>query len=248
MKGVLLDLGISSGDILCGHSSLLALGPIKGVEVSEIPRVVTDVLEEVTGLSGTIAVPAFNFDFCKGVRFVRESSPTLKMGPLSEYVRNLPHARRSPHPMQSIAAVGNKAPEICANDTSSAFAPEGAFGTMLELDAKIVLVGATSQAIAAVHVAEEMVGVPYRYWKSFTGEYQQAEQLSIRTYTMYVRDLEVNADIDCTVVEQELRRRNLYHQVPVGAGAISLTKMRDFVQAATDLLHQDPWALVKNRP
>ena len=208
---------------------------------------ITKILQEAVGPSGTIAVPAFNFDFCKGVRFVRESSPALKMGPLSEHIRRLPHALRSPHPTQSIAAIGKSAPQICAGDTSSAFGSEGSFSAMLALDAKILLLGATSQAIAAVHVAEERVGVPYRYWKSFTGEYQEGGNVTIRTYTMYVRDLGINPNVDCTVVEQELRRRNLYHQVPLGGGKLSIAGMTDFVAAATTLLQRDPWALVRDR-
>jgi aminoglycoside N3'-acetyltransferase len=40
---------------------------------------------------------------------------------------------------------------------------------MLELDFKILLLGADVQAISLLHWVEQRLQVPYRYWKVFRG-------------------------------------------------------------------------------
>lgn len=246
-------VGLQSGNGVLVHSALHFLGkPESGAEM------VLQGLCEVLGIpcnaergrqaEGTLAVPAFNFGFARGQPYDPQSTPSVGMGVFSEVVRQHPLALRTPHPMQSVAVLGRYAADLAGRDTLSAFDPGSAFERMVELDFKILLLGADVQAVSLLHYAEQRVGVPYRYWKEFTGQVKRGELWEERTYCMYVRDLDLNPQLDLYGVQRRLEERGQWHSQRLNYGVISLCRMRDFVQTVEEYLRADPWILVKNRP
>ncbi len=121
-------------------------------------------------LQGTLVVPTFNFSFARGESYDPKVTPCEGMGAFSEYIRQHPKALRTPHPMQSLAIIGHSAEDLSGRDTASAFDPGSAFERMLELDFRLLLLGADIQAVSMVHYSEQRAAVPYRYWKDFTGK------------------------------------------------------------------------------
>ena len=61
------SLGIQQGDVLNIHSSILSFGIPSDCKINDLPRNILNILTDITGAEGTIAVPAFNFDFCKAI-------------------------------------------------------------------------------------------------------------------------------------------------------------------------------------
>ena len=93
-------LGIVSGDGLLVHSAVQFLGrPVGGLEIY------LDAIREIISPDGTLVVPTFNFGFARGESFDPQSTPSQGMGAFSEFVRQLPDARRTTHPLQSSAGV-----------------------------------------------------------------------------------------------------------------------------------------------
>ena len=84
--------------------------------------------------------------------------------------------------MQSIAIVGYYADDLALRDTSSAFDPESAFERMLELDFKLLLLGADASATSMFHYSEQRAAVPYRYWERFPREVKTPAGWEKRTY------------------------------------------------------------------
>ncbi len=119
---------------------------------------------------GRLAVPTFNFGFAHGEDYDPATAPAVGMGAFSEFVRQDVRARRTTHPMQSFALIGDQAEELAALDTPSAFDDGSAVDRMLEMDDKLLLLGANIQAVSALHYSEQRVGVPYRFWKDFSGQ------------------------------------------------------------------------------
>lgn len=238
----LQQLGLSNGDVVMVHSSLFALGRIdgNGVSIRETDRVFFEALRACVGDAGTIAVPAFNFQFCKGEPFDLHNTPSQNMGNFSEYVRKLPDTIRSPHPMQSVCANGRDAHPICKGDTLSSFDPEGAFHQLLELDATLVLLGANIQAVSIIHYAEERSLVPYRYWKNFRGEYHAHGTTSTKEYRMYVRDMDLDPKIKMYNIETELRKNGQIRTATLGSGEVRAFKCKDFIKIATENIAQNP--------
>jgi aminoglycoside 3-N-acetyltransferase len=108
--------------------------------------------------------------------------------------------------------------------------------------------GADVQAASVLHYSEQRVGVPYRYWKEFSGRIRRGETWQPSTYRMYVRDLEMDPRLEIYQVEEALRRRGQWQSVPLNYGSISLCTLSDFVNATSDLLREDPWRFVTNPP
>jgi len=240
-------VGLKKADGVMVHSALQFLGiPEGGMGIYY------DALCTVLGIgsgTGTLVVPTFNFGFAHGQVFDQAFTPAEEMGIFPEYVRQQPGVLRSPHPMQSVAAVGRYAADLTARDTSSAFDPGSAFDRMLELDFKLLLLGADIRFTSMVHYAEQRMRVPYRYWKEFTGEVRLTGQPpQIRIYRMFARDLTIDPIISSAPVQKVLEERNVWASVPLNYGKVALCRFQDFVSIAEEQISKDPWALVQNHP
>ncbi len=244
-------VGLQSGDGVLVHSAVQFLGvPASGVGMyyQAFNRVLGLEGEDALPGSGTLAVPTFNFAFARGEAYDPQQTPSVGMGVFSEYVRQLPQARRTPHPMQSLAVVGRYAADLAGRDTPSAFDPDSAFARMLELDFKLLLLGADIQAVSMLHYSEQRAQVPYRYWKEFTGAYRAAGGWEQRTYRMFVRDLEIDAQIELYPVQRALEERGLWRSQQLNYGRVASCRLGDFVAEIDRFLARDPWSLVTNPP
>ncbi len=247
LTDLLRRLGLRRGDVVLCHSALHFLGrPEGGVGMYYAALAEVLALPQAGGVAeGTLAVPTFNFAFARGEAYDPQETPSAGMGAFSEYVRRLPWACRTPHPMQSLAVVGRWADDLCGRDTPSAFDPGSAFERLLELDGKLLLLGADIQAASMVHYSEQRAAVPYRYWKTFTGPVKTARGWERRTARMFVRDLELDPHLSLVPVQQALEARRAWRSAAVNYGRISVCRLREFVSAADALLDADPWALVQ---
>jgi aminoglycoside 3-N-acetyltransferase len=237
------SLGIRQGDGLLVHSAIQFLGrPAGGVGMY------LEAITAVIGPQGTLAVPTFNFAFARGEPYDPHNTPSAGMGAFSEYVRQQPGARRTAHPMQSLAVIGRYVDDLTGRDTQSAFDPGSAFERMLELDFKLLLLGADIRATSIYHISEQRHNVPYRYWKDFPGQVRTPNGWEQRSYRMFVRDLELNPILTAEPVQKLLEERRQWHSVALNYGKVSACRLRDFVAAVDHFLAVDPWSLVTNRP
>lgn len=248
----LQDVGVRPGDGMLIHSALHFLGrPLGGIDIYY--QALCAVLDEnpqpgAPLRQGTLAVPTFNFAFARGEPYDPQKTPSAGMGAFSEYIRQLPQAQRTSHPMQSLAVIGRHAADLASRDTPSAFDPGSAFERMLELDFKLLLLGADIQAVAMLHYCEQRAGVPYRYWKDFTGEVNTPQGWQTCTYRMFVRRMEIDPKIELYPVQALLEQRHQWFSTPLNYGRISLCRLDHFVAAVDEFLERDPWSLVINRP
>ena len=251
---VLQSIGIKPGDGLLVHSAIHYLGqPVGGVgmhyrALCQAVNIDPKQRAHAAGAVGSLAVPAFNFAFARGEPYDPQTTPSAGMGSLSEYVRTRPEALRTAHPMHSLAVVGFHAKDLSARDTPCAFDPGSAFERMLELDFKLLLLGADIQAVAMLHYCEQRSQVPYRYWKDFNGLYKSSQGWETRTYRMFVRNMEVDPKIELYPVQESLQEQGLWISAPLNYGYISTCRLVDFVARTEAFLDKDPWSLVTNPP
>jgi len=246
VRHALHDAGVRSGDTLLVHSSLFPLGGLLDHARNSTPHQLALTLFDVLGPTGTLVVPTFNFDFCSGLPYDRQRTPSQGMGVLSETVRLWPGSRRSPHAMQSVAAVGRAAGFVTAQDPPSSFGAGGPFERLLALDAKLLLLGAPMQAASLVHLVEERQAVPYRYWKCFTGIYIDQGVRTVRRYQIYVRDLELNPMLELSRVATRLRSADKLSVASLGGGSVQACRAVDFVEIAGAMLQADPYSLLQS--
>jgi aminoglycoside N3'-acetyltransferase len=243
LEAALAAVGVHHGDGLLVHSALQLLGrPEGGLQM------ILDALRQAVGAKGTIAVPTFAFVFHLGQDFDAAKSPSKDMGAFSEFVRQQPESLRTRHPMQSLSVLGAHAADLAQRDTLSAFDPGSAFERMLELEFKLLLLGADVQAASIVHYSEQRAGVPYRYWKDFTGRVKLDQQWETRTYRMFVRDLDIDPQLKLAPIQAALEAKGQWRSHSVNYGQVAVCTLLDFVATTDALLAADPWALVANKP
>jgi len=160
MVNDLHNLGLSAGQIVFVHSSLRSLGQVEGGADTVI-----DAFVEVLGTTGTLVVPTFTFAHGRiDDPIFDPQQDRSEMGAITEAVRVRPGARRSCHLLHSVAALGAQAETITAVHGPSAWAADGPFWQLYELDARIVLLGVPYLRCTWFHVIEQLVQVRYRIW------------------------------------------------------------------------------------
>ena len=171
------------------------------------------------------------------------------MGVFSEYVRQQPGARRTSHPMQSLAIMGKYADELTQLWIHlSAFDDGSAFDRMLQLDFQLLLLlGADVQAASIVHYSEQRAEVPYRYWKDFSGKIKMDGEWQTKTYRMFVRDLEIDPQLRLKPIEEALKAKGQWQEQNLNFGDLALCTLKDFVAVTDELLQDDPWVLIGNK-
>jgi aminoglycoside 3-N-acetyltransferase len=241
LEQALKSLGITKGDGLLVHSALQLLGkPLEGIETY------FKAIRNIIGDEGTLVVPTFTLDYPTTQVFDRENTPSKDMGSFSEYVRQLPDALRTSHPLQSVAVFGFYAKDLAGRDTSSAFEEGSVFARMLELDFKLLLLGAGIQSVSMVHYCETKAGVPYRRWKDFSGHINQDGRWVNKTYRMYARILEIDPHLELKPIQSELERMLAWCEIALNYGYVSCCRLQDFAVATDVLLSRNPWILVSN--
>lgn len=246
LKDAFSKVGIGDGDHLLIHSSLRAFGVPSQGSIRDLPETILNYLLEIIGPKGSIAVPTFNFDFCKGIPYNRQETPSKGMGAFSEYIREHKDSIRSKHPIQSIAVLGYEKENLVANDTHTAFEKDSFFDLYLHKNAKVLLVGATFDTVSFIHNADEIVKPPYRFMKDFTSLYIDGDIEEEKTYGMLARDLELDPHIDKFHIEHVLNSQRKLKQANVGVGKIMCFYGTDFVDVAVNCMKSNPYFFVKN--
>lgn len=171
-------------------------------------NVFIDGIIDIIGEEGTLIFPAFNWDFCKGRPFDYYKTP-CKTGVLGKTALKRTDFKRTKHPIYSFAVWGKAQAELCAMENKSSFGADSPFTYMRDNNAKNLLIDVECQhSFVFVHYVEEQVGgIPYRYLKDFTADYTDENGVTTeRTYSMNVRDLDMDVFITIYPYEEDFAR------------------------------------------
>lgn len=214
------SVGIRQGDIVLVHSSLRRT--VRRCVQGGTPAAVSDILasfQEAVGDAGTLLFPLFNFEFTEGVAFDIRSTPS-QMGVLTETARQLDGAVRTGHPIYSFAVIGARAGEFAGVDNFSGYGADSPFAKLRALGGRIAILDLPDQhSMTFYHHVEEMKDVPYRFHKTFAGEYTDSSGVtSRREYGLFVRDLEKGVRTDVDPMGELLWEQTLYSGDRPGEG------------------------------
>ena len=242
----LTDLGITSGDCIFLHTALRSLGDFKNLTSDNILLALLNIFLKSVGFSGTIVVPTFNFSFCRGEPFDINLTPCDGMGAFPEFVRTDVRSHRSKHPFHSVAAIGKNSQLIASSIGYSEFSEGSFFDQLLHLKTKIVFFGIPFVA-TFVHLAEERAKVPYRYWKTFSGNFKDGEKIENKLFNFYARNLEIEPEprVDRAKINIYLRDKGIIKSVKLGDGEVSVCDSEEMVSELIEKFTSDPtFALV----
>lgn len=204
--------GVGDGDMVLLHSDIrrtLRGARRQGANLS--PETLLNSFLEAVGKSGTLLLPLFNFDFARGVPFDIRSTPS-QMGVLTEVARQCPSSVRTGHPIYSFAALGAQRELFRGVDNFSGYGADSPFGLLHRNGGKIAVLDLPDQnSMTFYHYVEEMLNVPYRYHKTFTGICIDAQgRPSERTCGLFVRDIEKGVQTHVDPMGELLWQQGLY--------------------------------------
>ncbi len=128
-------------------------------------------LKEIVNDNSIFMFDAFNWDFCSTGKFDYYKSLN-KIGSLSKLAIKDEDFLRTKNPIYSFLAHGKNKKKICDITHYSCFSLEDSpFGFMINNNGYHLFIDVDFRAHAYVHVAEQKVGVDWRYFKKFNGIY-----------------------------------------------------------------------------
>ena len=242
---------LSNGDTVLVQSNLSLFGRIDGCrKKNEILDLYYSSLWDVLGAKGTLVVLTAFEDYARyGVAFHREKSPSLS-GSFSEYVRQIPGAVRSIHPVLSMTAVGQNASYLCEGNHYEGFGYDSPWGRLHRLDAKIMTLGygITSDGMTFLHYLENLYGVPYQYTKLFDYPVYDNGNIVSGTFTMPVRYLDFDIDYDQFNFKKYLVDCGAARLINCGRGKILSTTCSSIVNYGIIFLRTNRYGLLKKIP
>lgn len=152
-----------------------------------------DLLKALTGPEGTILIPMYSWDFCRGIPFDIRSTPS-QVGSLGNFaLKEDPDFVRTAHPIYSFLVTGQDRELLTAMDNRDSWGKDSPFGWLHANHGKMLLFDVnSSECNTFEHYVEQCIGVPWRYHKAFRGGYTDCEGVHTeRTCRMYVRDLSI---------------------------------------------------------
>jgi aminoglycoside 3-N-acetyltransferase len=225
----LRSLGVAPADLLLVHSALSSLGHVVGGAGA-----VVRALCEAVAPGGTVFVPTFSYG---QVPYDPNQAPSLT-GAVTEWFRRLPGAIRSLHPTHSFAGSGPHASAILADhDKVHPFGRGSPLWRLLEQNAKVLLIGCDHRSSSMVHVAEEILDLPYIHR---TRQVQVMEPGGIRLVTVR----RPGCSKSFNRIDSQLRRRQLILEGQIGESRLMLMEAQSIVATVTEILRSDPAALL----
>ena len=171
IKDYLRKIGIKKGDTIVLASSVLNFSIIhKNLRKTFVPDKIINQIQTVIGSNGTLLINCFNWDFCKGIDFDPYKTHS-RTGTLSNIALKRKDFKRTKNPIYSFMVSGKHKNKICEMDHDNCFSKNSPFGFLIKNNAKYLFIDIDYKkaGFVLVHVAEQEVGVNYRYLKTFKG-------------------------------------------------------------------------------
>ena len=188
----LRDMGIQSTDNLLVHSSMKSLGPVQGGADTVLDALMEAVPE------GLLILPTHTWQQmgAKYSFFDPETEPVC-VGILPELFRKRRGVVRSLHPTHSVAVYGNGAEEYIKGEENctTPCPPEGCWGRLKDINAKILLLGVTHTRNTYIHSIEESFNIPERFTDKPTRFQVKMADGSVKNVDMYRHYNRINPHI-----------------------------------------------------
>ncbi len=209
-------------------------------------------LTKTMGNNYSIFVPTATLNLCNTkIPFDLENTPSDKMGPFAEYIRNK-KSIRSIHPFWSVCGLGKNS-KILKNVSKHAYGYNSPWSKMLDLDFLQVNIGIhPSKAVTLIHHIETIIGVPYRYNKLFKHNIKYNNKIYQDNFFQSVFFNNINIKKKIKLNEHffdilKKQKKLNYSKNNSGLEMWSF-KMRDFFKVATDLFQDNMYTYLEFKP
>lgn len=249
----LQELGLKKGDVVLVHSDLRSLG--KARELVKFPNcgadLVIDAFLETVGPEGLVIMPTFTKAFAPGEpgpdgEVYDPAETPSRVGSITDVFWRRPEAKRSSQPTHPVAAIGNRAEELCeAPDDQSTFDRRGPWGKMYDWDAWICWFGTDNRTNTTVHVVEDWMELPYmaEAYALVKGEDGEAKKVKVTMSPAGPRDFYKENSKSAKVLEDS----GVIKRAEVGNSTVSLLKVKDCHRVLREGIIEDPLLLLDDK-
>jgi len=236
---------INRGDVILVHSDSTAIRDVTGLSWLDSLNFLKIFLLNLIGENGTLIVPTFNWDFCKGKPYSNDKTRS-QVGMFSNIVLNDNRSIRSLHPIYSFSGIGPHVSKIFNNISNSSFGHNSVFSRLHKINAKIVFVNTKTGGFTFAHYVEQMCGVDYRFIKKFKGDVIFPNEEKTDTYDMYVKYLNKGIKPYWDRLYNDLIKHKLMFNSAINNQyPISSVYAKDLFLFIKNKLNREPYYLIK---
>ncbi len=248
-KTLIDDLGKTNIDrkgVLMVHSSMKAIGEVEGRGDAVIDSLMTFMKD------GLLLMPTHTWheDNCKDGLYDPEVEPSC-VGALTNIFRQRDGVLRSLHPTHSVAAYGRTAKAYIRrdDDVHTPCPKEGCFGSLYEVGAQILFLGATLKTNTFIHSVEEWLNIPDRLMETtkvlrIKQEDGSIKEIDYRGHYNPKGDVSKNYD----KLLEPLLELGIACQFKVGDADCILVQVKEMADLVVKFLGKDPDLFVDKRP
>jgi aminoglycoside 3-N-acetyltransferase len=180
------DLKIPKYSTIIIHSGLFKFGLIEG-GVDGFYKMLRKVYDETY----TLIMPTYTFSYGTSREWSCLNSKS-ETGALTEYMRKLAPNKRSINPFHSVSIDGPQTDYLLENFSDSSFGEKSVYEKLYKMGAYNLSLGSEFIGGATFcHYSEEVLKVPYRFYKYFPGDILDQNNKKVDfNFKMYVRIIE----------------------------------------------------------
>lgn len=191
-KTLVKEMQIYEGDTVYLASDLIKIILYLKIKKTTFdPNDIINYILNVLGSNGTLIIPAFNWDFCKGKPYDIVNS-RAQTGSLANFIlKNRVEFSRTTHPIYSFLITGKYKEKLISYNNTCGFNFDSPFDFFFKNNIKLVSLGTPpSESFSIIHYFEQKANVEYRFVKKFKSQYIDMNgKKSLKTYSAFVRKL-----------------------------------------------------------
>ena len=250
IKKSLKKLKLKKGSSCLLHSSIIGLGLIKGLSISDIPKKIFDLIFEEIGSNGTLSALTPYYDYAlKSKEFDLTKSPSSKnVGAISDFINGRKDSTRSLNPLFNISSVGKKAKFITNQRTTIAFGADSPWDQLFKLNSDIIFLGCDISVCTFIRYIEFRFGVPYLYNKYFNNKICVDNKVISKYSSSTLRYLYLDVEYDTSRFQKILLKKKVLRTGKSKNINIMAINMHSCYQLGIEALKKDLFFFLKKTP
>jgi aminoglycoside N3'-acetyltransferase len=228
------------------YSGIWTFGHRFGLVGSLLPEMLITEMLKAVGPDRTLLLPAYTPKFT-GSRVYSPKESLPETGVLPEVFFRDFSSERTLSALDSFLAIGPAAASLTKIVSPTTLWGEGSIYSLFEKEhARMVTLGVPwKDSMGILHRIEELGEVPYRYYKTFHGEWLDDGVTKPWQETMFVRSKEVMPIYNWAKVDQLLLLKGRI-RTSKGGIFIQSADAAEITQAGLEIIKEDPYALLEN--
>ena len=241
------DLIDEDDEVIILYSGISSFAHKFGSDAKYTANMILDVFQNVCGNKRTLVLPSYTMEFSKNKIFDVKLTKS-DTGALSDCSILRPEMLRTSQPMQSYTVYGRLKNDLSNLKTQTSWGNKSIMSWLIENEAKIMVLGIDWHLSCSIlHHAEEVLKVPYRYFKRFSGKlYSEGRYVSECEEIMYCRPKNIEPLWDHKQITKRLRNKKKILSAENPILPLEATSISSYVNETYDILYDNPYAYIKN--